>query len=378
MSHIEVFIALLLLFMAVPDFCKKLARPALVFPAFVIVGMALRPFVGQEVSDLLNAAGEVGFVMLLFEVGLEIDLPPLRELRKPFNYVLLWALAQYPFIFTLASFLGLQPAEAMLAAAALTGCSVGMAYPAWKHHPGLKGDTRIFALRVMVLLEAVAVIAFATESAALKSGPQWVLILKILGVIAVILLVGYFARHFTRLFQRVLESATHWRTHLVILVVLVVCALGERLGLAAPKTAFFMGLFMSRAEHNGKGLEEFTAPVSQRFLIPLFFVSLGMSFPTSLLVSWTAVFAWGTAGVILAVRQVLHRRWLGFGAPNSFLLLCPNLPIGALGAVTLANQHSEIAAGWVLMTGLFLSIGAIILLPRTKGNPGATPEAVAS
>ena len=368
MSHIEVFIALLLLFMAVPDFCRKLSRPALAFPVFVIVGMALRPFVGQEVFDLLSAAGEVGFVMLLFEVGLEIDLPPLRELKKPFGYVLFWALAQYPFVLALASFLGLRPAEAMLSAAALTGCSVGMAYPAWKHHRGLEGDTRIFALRVMVLLEAMAVIAFATESAALRQGPLWIIAAKLLGAVLVILLVGYFARHFTRLFQTLLESTTHWRTHLVILVVLVICAVGERLGLAAPKTAFFMGLFMSRAEHDGKGLEEFTAPVSQRFLIPLFFVSLGMSFPTAVLVSWTAVFAWGTAGVILAVRQVLHRRWLGFGSPDSFLLLCPNLPIVALGAVTLAQQRSEIAASWVLLTGLFLSIGAIILLPRTDGS----------
>jgi hypothetical protein len=37
----------------------------------------------------------------------------------------------------------------------------------------------------------------------------------------------------------------------------------------------FFGLFMSRAEHGGKGLEEFVAPVSRRFLIPIFFVTLG-------------------------------------------------------------------------------------------------------
>jgi Kef-type K+ transport system membrane component KefB len=226
----------------------------------------------------------------------------------------------------------------------------------------------------MVLLEAVAVIAFATESAALKQGSTWIVLLKILGATLVILLVGYFARHFTRLFQKLLESTTHWRTHLVILVVLAVCALGERLGLAAPKTAFFMGLFMSRAEHEGKGLEEFTAPVSQRFLIPLFFVSLGMSIETPLLVSWLAVFAWGSAGIILAVRQVLHRRWLGFGRPNSFLLLCPNLPIVALGAVPLAKEQSHIAASWVLLTGLFLSVGAILLLPRmNEHSAGAEP-----
>jgi len=364
MSTIEIFIALLLLFMAVPDFCKKLSRPALVFPAFVIVGIGLRPVIGPEVARLLSAAGEVGFLLLLFEVGLEIDLPPLKELIRPFQFILIWVLLQYPLIFALASCIGLTPAEAMLSAAALTACSVGMAYPAWKHHPGLDNDARNFSLHVMVLLEAVAVITFAAETTALKSGLQLDLLVKLLGVAGVIILVGYFARHFTLLFQKVLESATHWRTHLLILVVLTVCAVGERLGLAAPKTAFFLGLFMSRAEHEGKGLEEFTAPVSQRFLIPLFFVALGMKIDTALLLSWTALFALGTAGILIGVRLVLHRRWLNFGDSNSFLLLCPNLTLVALGAVTLTEKQSNLAAAWVLLTGLFLTISAIVLLPR--------------
>jgi len=366
-NTIEIFIALLLLFMAVPDVCKKLARPALVFPMFVVVGITLRPVLGDDVVRLLTAAGEVGFLLLLFEVGLEIDLPPLTELTRPFRFILLWILLQYPFVFALASFLGLSPAEAMLSAAALTGCSVGMAYPAWKHHRGLDVPSRQFALQVMVLLEAVAVIAFAAETTAIKSGLEWSLVLKLLGVAGVIIFVGSFARHFTRLFQTVLESATHWRTHVLVLLVLMICAAGERLGLAAPKTAFFLGLFMSRTQHEGKGLEEFTAPVSQRFLIPLFFVALGMKIDTALLFSWTALFALGSAGMLLAVRMVLHQRWLTFGAGNSFLLLCPNLTIVALGAVTLAEQHSPKAAAWVLLTGLFVTISAICLLPGPNG-----------
>jgi CPA2 family monovalent cation:H+ antiporter-2 len=368
MTTIEIFIALLLVFMAVPDLCKKLSRPALVFPVFVIVGIALRSVLGEEVARLLSAAGEVGFLLLLFEVGLEIDLPPLKELIRPLRFILVWILVQYPVVFALASCLGLTAAEAMLAAAALTACSVGMAYPAWKHHSGLDSGSRQFALHVMVLLEAVAVITFAAETTALKSGLQWIVLLKLLGVAGVILLVGYFARHFTRLFQRVLESATHWRTHLLIVLVLIICAVGERLGLAAPKTAFFLGLFMSRAEHDGKGLEEFTAPVSQRFLIPLFFVALGMKIDPALLCSWTALFALGSAGLLLGVRQMLHRRWLKFGDANSFLLLCPNLTIVALGAVTLTEKHSDVASAWVLLTGLFLTVSAIFLLPRPEAT----------
>src|SRR5262245_47604400 len=79
MSNIEIVICLLLLFMAVPDFCHKLGRPALEFPAFVLFGMALAPLASEPVATMLHQAGQVGFLLLLFAVGLEIDLPPFRE-----------------------------------------------------------------------------------------------------------------------------------------------------------------------------------------------------------------------------------------------------------------------------------------------------------
>jgi len=68
--------------------------------------------------------------------------------------------------------------------------------------------------------------------------------------------------------------------------------------------------------------------------------------------------------MLIGVRQVLHRRWLKFGNANSFLLLCPNLTIVALGAVTMTEKHSDAAAAWALLTGLFITVSTIFLLPR--------------
>ena len=100
-----------------------------------------------------------------------------------------------------------------------------------------------------------------------------------------------------KVLQAVLARTTHWRLHFVTLLVLAVCAIGERLGLPGPKTAFFLGLFMSRVEHNGKHLEEYLAPISQRFLIPIFFVALGMQIPINLLFSKAAAAGRGRGGV---------------------------------------------------------------------------------
>ena len=375
MNSTEIIILLLLLFMTVPDLCRRVGRPPLGYPAFVLFGLLLGPILNPEVSAMLRGAGQVGFQLLLFEVGLEIDLPRWRDLLLPFRFAGLWALVQYPTVLLLAGATGLSLVESLIAATTLTGCSVGMAHVAWKHHPGL--ETRTFVLRVMIALETLSILALAVGVPALTDGLHWELLARFVGIAVVVFLVARFAPHLEQLFSRVLQSATHWRTHLLVLLVLAICAGGNRLGLSAAKTAFFLGLFMSRTEHEGKGLEAVMAPVSQRFLIPMFFVSLGMSVKWALVFSWVGLMAFGAAGLLLGVRQVLHRHGLSVGGDRrAFLLLCPNLTVVALGAsVLLESRNASMAAGWLLLTGVFLTTFAILLLPAaSSGNEAAGVE----
>ncbi len=376
MNDIEVIIVLLLLFMAVPDVCRRLGRPGLVFPAFVVFGMALGPVANEGVKAMLHGAGMVGFLLLLFQVGLEIDLPRPRQVLEAAGFAVPWALVQYPVVLLLAPIAGLGVAESLLAAATLTGVSVGMAYPAWKSYPGLAQDEQGRILRILILLEAIAIVLLAVEAPALKAGLNWFILLRLAGIALVVLLVARFAPHLTQLFQVILERATQWRTHLLVLLVLVVCAAGERLGLSAAKTAFFLGLFMSRAEHDGRCLEEYTAPVSERFLIPIFFVSLGLQVNWAAVGSLIGLSALGAAGLLIGVRQVLHRRWLRVGGDqHTYLLLCPNLTVVALGASSLLEDPMTAgAASWLLLTGLFTSVFAIASLPASRRGGGHSGE----
>jgi len=372
MNDIEVIIALLLLFMAVPDVCRRLGRPALAFPAFVVFGIVLGPLASAGVETMLHGAGVVGFLLLLFQVGLEIDLPQPRELRAAASFAVPWALVQYPVVLMLTTVAGLGLTESLLAAAALTGVSVGMSYPAWKNYPGLAEGERGRILRILIVLEAMTIILLAVGAPALEAGLSWFMLLRLGGIALTLLLVARFARHVRQLFQVILERTTLWRTHLLVLLVLVVCAAGERLGLAAAKTAFFLGLFMSRTEHEGKGLEEYAAPVSERFLIPIFFVSLGLRVEWATVGSLTGLSALGAAGLLVGVRQVLHRRWLRVGGDQrAYLLLCPNLTVVALGASRLMESPATAAAAsWLLLTGLFTTVFAIASLPATRKDGG--------
>ena len=375
MNNLEVIICLVLLFMAVPDGCRMLGRPALAYSVFVVFGLLLGVVANPELETMLAEAGKVGFVLLLFEVGLEIDLPKPRELVAPLKYALGWLVVQYPLALLLGHAAGLSWPQALVATAALTACSVGMAYPAWKQHGGLPESARGFVLQVMVLLELLAILFLSLESTALEKGVGWLALFKLVGIVVVVLLLGRFAKKVETLFQVILTRTTHWRVHWLVLLVLGICAVGERFGLSGPKTAFVLGLFLSRIRHEGMELEHFIAPISQRFLIPVFFVSLGMRIEWQMLFTWPALLAFGSAFLLLAYRETLHRRWLPTGGDASTALLFgPNLTMVALAASALlgAGAGPEVVA-WLVLTGLVMTVASILMLPATAAKVDGAP-----
>ncbi|GAB1487616.1 cation:proton antiporter [Opitutaceae bacterium] len=372
MNEIEVIIFLILLFMGVPDICRALGRPSLAFPLFVVFGLLLAPLAESDVAGMLRQAGEVGFLLLLFEVGLEIDLPRFRVFLPDLRRALGWGLLQYPVILALGRLAGVQWLGCFIACAAFTGCSVGMGYLGWKHYPGLQSEPRQRILLTMLALEITAIVLLAAETALYERGFSWLVFVKLAGIATVIYLISRYATRLQNLFNLILAQTTHWRMHLIVLLVLVVCAIGNRLGLSATKTAFFLGLFMSRIQHDSQGLEDVIAPISRRFLIPIFFFSLGLQVEWGYLFSTVGLVALGAATVLIGWRLVIHRRLLPTGGDDrSFLLLCPNLTIVALAANTLLSDgNAPRAAAWMLLTGLFITIPAILLLP--KADDGAT------
>ena len=370
MNAIEIIILLILLFMGVPDLCRLLGRPSLAFPIFVLFGLIVAPVANDQVRQMLVQAGQVGFLLLLFEVGLEIDLPRFRDFLPSLRRAAGWALLQYPIILALGHLAGLQWLGCFIACAAFTGCSVGMGYLGWKNYPGLADEPRRRVLLMMLALEIIAIVLLSVETALYEKGLTWFVAVKLAGIGATIYLISRFSARLETLFSLILRHATHWRMHLIVLLVLVVCAIGERLGLSGTKTAFFLGLFLSRITHDGHSLEHFIAPISHKFLIPIFFFALGLQIEWQYLFSITGLVALGAAVLILGWRLVIHRRLMPTGGDDrSFLLLCPNLTIVALASHTLITAgNAPRAAAWMVLTGLFVTIPAILLLPKIRSG----------
>ena len=90
-----------------------------------------------------------------------------------------------------------------------------------------------------------------------------------------------------------------------------------------------------------------------------------------------ALMAVGTALLLLGVRHLLHARLLRTGAgERALLLLSPNLTMVALAATTLMEHGaSPASSSWLLLTGLFLSVGALLLLPPAAAESGPEDRA---
>jgi Kef-type K+ transport system membrane component KefB len=197
------------------------------------------------------------------------------------------------------------------------------------------------------------------------------LALRLALVLLVVVVVSRSAERLMGLLGRLLGSTTRWRLHYVVLFVLLISALGGRMGLAAPKTAFLLGLFVSRATHEGLALSHHLRPIGQRLLIPVFFLALGAEVPVHLLFSATGVMAIGAAGLLIGLRDFLHRTSVQSGCSRwAFLLACPNLTMVAIAAQTLVSLRSDgRVVGWLVLTGLILSTVSLFGLPAPRPAP---------
>lgn len=374
MTLVELVVVLIFLLFSVPVLSNRIGRPSLTYVIYLIAGMALRPFLPHDLRITLGEVGHLGFVLLLFEVGLEIDVPPLRELLGPLKRALLWSAVQYPLVMIIASASGLTWERSFVAAVALTGCSVGLAFPIWMaskaESPGRKAEAMLF----LVCLEAVAIILLAVSGSFIKSGLSWRLPLLIVGMVVTVMVVGYMADHSARLLAKILNATSRFRVHTIFLFVFVISAIGERMGLAAPKTAFVLGLFISRTTHEGIALVHHMRPVGQHLLIPLFLLSMGASVPTRMFLTWWALTAVCAGVLLIAVRRMVHRYLVRVPLGDAGVAVTlPNVTIAAIAASQLKTApETGYGAGWILLASLSMTVAALALSPRASASPTAT------
>ncbi|OQA02182.1 MAG: Inner membrane protein YbaL [Planctomycetes bacterium ADurb.Bin412] len=336
----------------------RIKQPSLVayIAAGLLLGFLTRPLMG-EASKSLEHISSLGLILLLFVIGLELDLKKVLGLGKaPAAAIFLQGPFTIGFVWLLQIILrcldihlpGLasrpQGQIIFAAAAALSSTAVVVRLL------GDKFDLTSQAGRITVLtliaqdIWAVTVLSYISSQSGSHggSGPLSI-VLSIAGGVAVTLIMSWVARHLLARIMKFVATAPD----LMAMSALAWCFLGSAAfgftGLSAEMGALIAGLTIASLPQAGEVLSKVTN--LRDFFMALFFVTLGMTLPPP---SFTAIL-----GACLLTALVFLTR---------FLLFAPTLMAARMGnivSLTAALNLSQLSEFSLLLLPVGLAAGAI-------------------
>ncbi len=386
MTLLEGTVFLLLLLLSLPGLCRRYRRPGLLYPAYIVAGAIAGAFMREAVIDSWREFGELGFILLLFSVGLEVELPERRDSWIALRRALAWMAPQAALITGALVYAGLPVAPSLGAATALSSTSVGMAYVLWKHHHFPTDKARKTFLEWMVATEVVTIVLLATMGPVIEGAAWWLALLKFGGLLCAAAMAAYIAMRVVPRFAEALKRGVKVDTPLLVLALFAICAVGNRLGLSAPKTAFVLGLFISRSTGEEVELNHRLEPLRDRMFVPVFFFGLGTLLRVEYLKTWPFYAAIVAGLALYGLRRAIFGQFFAkrFAVEaNAHGIAAPMLTMGAVAVDILHRSGaSPRLVAWTLTASIVLSLCPAFR--SASGEPGlstyeptmAAPEAM--
>ena len=361
---------------------QRLGAPTVV--GEIVAGLVVGPSVlGLATpNEVIEVLAELGAILLLVEVGMELDLSGLRAVGGRALAVALIGVA-LPFAggYAAARGLGFDPTPALFAATALTATSVGITARVLSEAQMLssvEGRTILGAavaddlLGLMILSVVTGSVGAASASA---PGAGQVIMLA-LGALAGMTLLGL------ALVPRLLDAA-RLKARVagsflgaVFGFVLVYAIVAGAARLAPILGGFVAGLCLARTSHRVDIARELR-PLSH-ILVPVFFLTIGLQVDVArLLDRRTAVLA--AALLLVAVLGKLASGLGVLGAGDGLLVGLGMLPRGEVGLiVTGIGARAGIVEGSMFGALVLTVIGTTLLAPsllrlRVRGAARAAP-----
>ena len=383
----------LLLVIVAARLAAEIAERILIPPVVgeIVVGVILGPSVlgwidplaNQSVGDMIVLLGEIGVILLLMQVGLEMDLDEMAKVGRPALFVALIGVAA-PFAagFGVASAFGEGGEVALFIGAAMTATSVGItARVLGDLHALSRPESRVVlgaavADDVLGLVILTIVVKVTTEGS-ISTG----VVLETIGLAAGFLLVTGLLAVFVipRFFDRTDRLARSSTTPVVIAFALTLAfsLLADQARLAFIIGAFMAGLGIGRTSRHER-IEEGLKPLGYVF-IPVFFASIGINadleamFRPSVLalasvLTITAILGKLASGLGVG-RMAVDRLLIGFG-------MTPRGEVGLIFAsigLTTGVLDDEIFGALLLMV-LVTTLVAPLLLRRRLTTADIVPD----
>ena len=376
-----------------PLIARRIGLPALVLE--ILFGLLIGPQVLGLIGSATTSEGfilvlaELGLFLLMFLAGFEIDFNALeREGKGP----ILFGLGFFVLIVVISWFgLGVVGLETMNQQIFLTllisAASVGIIVPALRATGRTATSQGQITMVIGVLAEFIAATGVIVFSVWLKSG--WGIELLAVPVFVVVLLASlwvmrtiawWFPERAETLFAAHDPDEMGIRFSFALLFVFI--GLSLALGMDPILGAFMAGAILAFVFRNSGDLERRLSGFAYGFLIPVFFISVGVQFPLDALADREVLMAAiGLIVVAIAAKMIPAPLLMlrGLSARDSLgsgILLAGQLSvIIALAAVGVANGVIDegLAAGAVLLVGVTAILSPVLFKilspPIDDGSP---------
>ena len=284
---------------------ERLGIPAVVgeIVAGVVVGPSALHLVGAD--DVLKVLGELGVILLLLDVGLEMDLGELAAVgRAAMSVATIGVVVPFAAGWGAALGLGMAGKAAIFVGAALTATSVGITARVF-------GDLRALAtieartvLGAAVADDVMGLVILTVVTRLVSEGSVSInsvigIVLVAVGFLAIASLLGIRFAPWTFHHLNRLSRSNGTLIALSLAFTLAIAELADQAKLAPIVGAFVAGLALSRSSLAPRIRRELT-PVGH-LLIPIFFVQIGLDAQIS---QFARLRVLGVAGVLLGVAVV--------------------------------------------------------------------------
>ncbi|HEV7269166.1 monovalent cation:proton antiporter-2 (CPA2) family protein [Pseudoxanthomonas sp.] len=389
-SGLELMLVFLLAaVIAVPVF-KRFGLGAVL--AYLVAGVVLGPdglALVRDADRILNAA-EIGVVMMLFVIGLELSPSRLRVMRKPvFGAGGLQVLLSALLLGGIALVFEHHWKTALVIGLGLALSSTAVSLQLLSERKELTSEHGRLGFAILLFQDLVAIpllAAIPLLGGAKNETLTWTMVFHAIGAITIVILGGRLVlRQLFRIVARTRMPEVFTAT--ALLVVLGIAWFMQLAGLSAGLGAFLAGVLLSDSEFRHE-LESQIDPF-KGLLLGLFFIAVGMDLDLDAVAQQPELIAAGVL-ILLTVKFALLfgvGRWPGRLDPRGALMLAGTLWLGGEFAfvvfseanrvrlidVELRNQLSAIVGLSMALTPLLL-LGLHRLLAEVKPRPSTTPR----
>jgi len=315
---------------------------------YLAAGVALGPYGLRVVRDAapVLAASEIGVVMMLFVIGLELSPARLRTMRRPVfgvggAQVLLCGAA----LAGLGMLSGLRPGAALLVGLALTLSSTAVGLQLLSERKELVSEHGRLAFAILLFQDLVAIplLAAIPLLGHVPGGEEPGLsdLLRALGAILIVALGGrLLLRQMFRVVARTRMPEVF--TGAALLTVLGAAWIMQQAGLSAGLGAFLAGVLLADSEFRHE-LESQIEPF-KGLLLGLFFIAVGMSIDLKRIAAAPAQVAMLVAGMMSVKFALLYAvgRWPGRLGNADALRLGAVLALGGEFAFVLFSEAARV------------------------------------